>query len=134
MNPEKVFHEWLKTRLNMVKNSTELSDKRVFALTEALMTEIDFLSNDLSDRTKTLLGQTNFLWTFIRTMGDAVVSIAKEVEHIKPMAEQIKKFQQQDVLSIKEQIDSRVKQRAEQIQNEIQQEKERVDKDLPGVT
>jgi len=96
-----------------------------------MLLETGFLQNDIADRTKTL----SDLWTYARAMGDALVFLVKEVEQIKPMAEQIKKFekQQQEVLSIKEQIDSRIKQRAEQIRNEIQQEKEKVNQDLPGV-
>jgi len=132
-NSRKDFHEWLKARFNMVKNSTEISDKRIFTLTEALITEIDFVSNDLSDRTKTLLGQTNFLWNYTRILGDALVFLAKKIEKIEP--DQINKFEKQlqELLSMKEQIDTRVKQRAEQMQNQIQQQRERVDSDMPGV-
>jgi hypothetical protein len=56
----KDYHAWLKTRINMVRGDTAATDKRIFTLTEALMTEIDFLSNDLSDRAKNIIGTNQF--------------------------------------------------------------------------
>jgi SMC interacting uncharacterized protein involved in chromosome segregation len=99
------------------------------------MTEIDFLSNDLSDRTKTLLEQTNFLWTYTCIMGDTLLFLAKKIEKIEPVTDQINKFEEQlqVLFSMKDQLDTHVKKQAEQIRNQIQQQKERVDNDMPGV-
>jgi hypothetical protein len=131
----KDYHEWLKTRINMVRADTVATDKRIFTITEALLTEIDFLSNDLSNRTKTLLGQTNFLWNYTRIMGDTLLFLAKKIEKIEPVTDQINKFEEQiqTLLTMKQQIDTHVKQQAEQMQNQIRQQKERVDSDMPGV-
>jgi carbonic anhydrase len=131
----KDYHAWLKTRINMVRADTAATDRRIFTLTEAFMTEIDFLSNDLSDRTKTLLEQTNFLWTYTRIMGDTLLFLAKKIEKIEPVTDQINKFEEQlqVLFSMKDQLDTHVKKQAEQIRNQIQQQKERVDNDMPGV-
>jgi hypothetical protein len=68
-------------------------------------------------------------------MGDILLFLAKKIEKIEPVTDQINKFEEQlqILFSMKEQIDTHVKKQAEQIRNQIQQQKERVDNDMPGV-
>lgn len=132
----KDYHDWLKSRIDMVRNDSHQVDKRIFTLVDALLNEVNFLSTDFSDRTKTLLEQTNFLWTYTRVMGDAVIFLTKKAKEIEPLADQLKKVedQQKSILSMKENIDSQVKKRAEEIQRQIEEQKTKINKDLPGVS
>lgn len=130
----KDYHDWLKERIHMVQTDTPIVDKRIFTLVDALLGEIDFLSIDFSDRTKTLLEQTNFLWAYTRILSD-VVFLGKKIERIEPVTEQVKKFEEEmnGLLSMKEQIDSQIKGGVNEIRNQIDGQKKTINKDLPGV-
>jgi hypothetical protein len=102
----KEYHEWLKSRVNMVRKDTSLTDKRIFVLLDALLVEIDHMGNDFLERIKKLAEQTNSLWTYTSAMGNAVISLTKKVEYIGPVTKRLSQLEekQQDLLTMKKRL------------------------------
>src|SRR5687767_1278125 len=138
----KDYHIWLSEKVRNIKlQYGEKNDARLLLLMEALLDEIDFLSNDFSDRTKRFADlENNFakLQIVVYNLLEGSIQLALKSNKTEQFSNQIPSMQkdmqdirkdQEGLLKMKAQLDERARKRAEEIKNK----QNNITKELPGV-
>src|SRR5919206_1640550 len=133
----KKYRDVVRKQMEQIRNSSSPTEKHLMILFNAIIDEIEFLHDDISNRTEMLAEQqdrlnktADFLEKYSHVLGEAVVAIRNKTEQIQPiqeLLEQIKK-EQNDLQEMKNSFNTRVKQKAEQNKKEREEQQEKIKK------